>query len=94
MASAAGLATNVPNPFNSATQIAYHLSSPGPVRLVIYNLLGQPVRTLVDRFQAAGSYEVQWDARDQEGVSLSSGVYITRLIHPGGVLTRRLLYLK
>ncbi len=71
--SASGLAANVPNPFNSVTQIACHLSSPGPVRLVIYNLLGQPVRTLVDQFQAAGTYEVQWGARDQQGVSLPSG---------------------
>ena len=89
-----GLAPNVPNPFNSTTQIAYHLSSPAPVRLVIYNVLGQPVRTLVDQFQAAGSYQVQWDARDQRGVSLSSGVYITRLSYPGGEQTQRLLYLK
>ena len=94
VAATSGLAPNVPNPFNSATQIAYHLSSPGPVQLVIYNVLGQPVRTLVDQFQAAGSYQVQWDARDQRGVSLSSGVYITRLSYPGGEQTRRLLYLK
>ena len=94
VAATGGLAPNVPNPFNSATQIAYHLSNPGPVRLVIYNVLGQPVRTLVDQFQAAGSYQVQWDARDQRGVSLSSGVYITRLSYPGGEQTRRLLYLK
>ena len=94
VAATSGLAPNVPNPFNSATQIAYHLSSPGPVRLVIYNVLGQPVRTLVDQFQAAGSYQIQWDARDQRGVSLSSGVYITRLSYPGGEQTQRLLYLK
>ena len=94
VAATSGLAPNVPNPFNSATQIAYHLSSPGPVQLVIYNVLGQPVRTLVDQFQAAGSYQVQWDARDQQGASLSSGVYITRLSYPGGVQTQRLLYLK
>ena len=94
VAATSGLAPNVPNPFNSATQIAYHLSSPGPVRLVIYNVLGQPVRTLVDQFQTAGSYQVQWDARDQRGVSLSSGVYITRLSYPGGEQTQRLLYLK
>ena len=93
--SAGGLApTNVPNPFNSATQIAYHLSSSGPVHLVIYNMLGQPVRTLVDEFQGAGSYQVQWDARDQHGASLSSGVYIARLSYSEGVETRRLLYLK
>ena len=94
VAATSGLASNVPNPFNSATQIAYRLSSPGPVQLVIYNVLGQPVRTLVDQFQTAGSYQVQWDARDQRGTSLSSGVYITRLSYPGGVQTQRLLYLK
>ena len=94
VASAGGLAPGAPNPFNSSTQIAYHLSSPGPVQLVIYNVAGQPVRTLVDRFQGAGSYRVEWDARDQRGASLSSGVYITRLSHPGRVETQRLLYLK
>ena len=94
VAATSGLAPNVPNPFNSATQIAYHLSSPGPVQLVIYNVLGQPVRTLVDQFQAAGSYQVQWDARDQRGAALSSGVYITRLSYPGGMQAQRLLYLK
>ena len=94
VASASGLAPNAPNPFNSSTQIAYHLSSSGPVQLVIYNVLGQPVRTLVNEFQGAGSYQVQWDARDQQGASLSSGIYITRLSYPEGVQTRRLLYLK
>ena len=94
VAPASGLAPNAPNPFNSSTQIAYHLSSTGPVQLVIYNLLGQPVRTLVDEVQAAGSYRIRWDARDPQGASLSSGIYIARLSHPGGVQTRRLLYLK
>ena len=94
VASASGLEPNAPNPFNSSTQIAYHLSSPGPVHLVIYNVLGQPVRTLVDEYQSVGSYRIQWDARDQQGAALSSGIYITRLSYPGGVLTRRLLYLK
>ena len=94
VAAAGGLGPNAPNPFNSETQIAYRLSSPGAVQLVVYNVLGQPVRTLVNEFQAAGTYQVQWDARDQQGASLSSGIYITRLSYPGGVQTRRLLYLK
>ena len=89
-----GLAPNFPNPFNSATLITYHLSSPGPVQLVIYNVLGQPVRILVDASQAAGSYQIRWDVLDQRGVSLSTGIYIARLSYPGGVQTRRLLYLK
>ena len=89
-----GLAPNFPNPFNSATLITYHLSNPGPVQLVIYNVLGQPVRTLVDKSQAAGSYQIRWDVLDQRGVSLSTGIYIARLSYPGGVQTQRLLYLK
>ena len=89
-----GLAPNFPNPFNSATLITYHLSSPGPVQLVIYNVLGQPVRTLVDQSQAAGSYQIRWDVLDQRGISLSTGIYIARLSYPGGVQTQRLLYLK
>ena len=93
-AAISGLAPNFPNPFNSATLITYHLSSPGPVQLVIYNVLGQPVRTLVDQSQAAGSYQIRWDVLDQRGVSLSTGIYIARLSYPGGVQTQRLLYLK
>ena len=91
---ASGLSPNSPNPFNSATLIAYHLSGPGPVKLVIYNVLGQPVRTLVDETRGAGRYQVKWDARDDGGVLLSTGVYIARLSYPGGVQTQRLLYLK
>ena len=84
------LLANYPNPFNSRT----HLAVPGPVRLELCNALGQRVRTLVDRFQAAGEYRVAWDARDGQGGAVSSGVYVTRLHHPGGVQTRRLLHLK
>ena len=89
-----GLSANSPNPFNSATLITYRLASPGPVKLVIYNVLGQPVRTLVDQTRGAGAYRVSWDARDDEGALLSTGVYIARLNYPGGVATQRLLYLK
>ena len=91
---ASGLYPNVPNPFNASTQITYRLAAPGPVRLEIYNVLGQLVHTLVDEFQAAGSYQVHWDARDQWGVPVAAGVYLSRLRYPGGVQTRRLLLLK
>ncbi len=89
-----GLSPNYPNPFNASTQIAYHLATAGPVRLTIYNILGQPVHTLVDQFQAAGSYQVGWDARDAHGTLLAAGVYLVRLHYPGGEQTRRLLLLK
>ncbi|MXY82529.1 MAG: T9SS type A sorting domain-containing protein [Gemmatimonadetes bacterium] len=89
-----GLDPNFPNPFNASTQIAYRLATSGLVRLEIYNVLGQPVRTLVNQFQPAGFYQVPWDARDQRGAPLAAGVYLARLRHPDGVQTRRLLYLK
>lgn len=88
------LSPNYPNPFNTSTQIAYDIAAPGPVRLKIYNTLGQPVRTLVDQFQAVGSHQVRWDARDQQGAALAAGVYFTNLHYPGGEQTRRLLLLK
>ena len=89
-----GLAPNAPNPFNPSTVIPYRLDTDGPVRLDIYNLLGQRIRTLVDEVQAAGAYRVRWDARDGRGAAVATGVYFIRLHHPGGVHTRRMLYLK
>ena len=89
-----GLAPNAPNPFNPSTLIPYRLDADGPVRLEIYNLLGQRVRTLVDEAQTAGAYRVHWDARDAAGRRVSSGVYFLRLRYPGGVQTRRMLYLE
>ena len=88
--SESSLDPNVPNPFNETTQIPYRLAEPAHVRLVIYNAIGQPVRTLVDRFQAAGDHRVVWDA----GGQVASGVYWVRLSGPQGVETRRLLLLK
>ncbi len=85
---------NQPNPFNGGTRIAYRLAGPGPVRLEIYNLMGQQVRTLVDEVQAAGLYEVSWDGRDRRGLAVAAGIYLARLDYPGGAQTRRLMYLK
>ena len=89
-----GLAPNAPNPFNGNTVIPYRLDADGPVRLEIYNLLGQRIRTLVDEAQTAGVYRVRWDVRDGTGRSVATGIYFTRLHYPGGVHTRRMLYLK
>ena len=85
---------NAPNPFNNGTVLSYFLFDSGPVRMRIYNALGQPVRALVDESQAAGPHQVYWDGRDQRGDAVAAGVYIARLSSPGGVLTRRLLQLK
>ena len=89
------LSPNFPNPFNSSTQIAYRLAAPGPVRLEIYNALGQAVRTLVDEVQAVGFYQVGWDARDRSGgPRWRRGSIMMCLYYPDGVQIRKLLYLK
>ena len=89
-----GLDLNYPNPFNSGTRIPYRVAEAGAVRLEIYNVLGQPVNTLVDEVQTAGRYQVSWDARDRQGRQVVSGVYLLRLHYPGGMEARQLLYLK
>lgn len=73
------LAQNTPNPFNARTTMRYEVPTLSPVRLVVYNLLGQPIRTLVDDMQEPGSYVVQWDGKDHGGRDVGSGVYFYRL---------------
>ena len=70
---------NAPNPFNPDTRIRYSVPKPSPVHLVIYNLLGQKVRTLVDQVQTAGTYEVIWNGLNVHGQSVSSGIYLYRI---------------
>lgn len=68
------LGQNYPNPFNASTVISYSIAKPAFVVLKAYDALGNEVRTLVSRFQKAGNYEVDFDAKD-----LSAGVYFYRL---------------
>jgi hypothetical protein len=62
-----------PNPFNRRAVIRYELLRSSDVHVVIYNLLGQRVRSLFDGPQAAGRYEIIWDGRDKEGWEVVSG---------------------
>lgn len=88
------LKQNAPNPFNPATTIRYTLAEAGPVRLAVYNIQGRAVRTLVDRVQHAGTYEVVWDGRTDLGQRAGSGVYLYRLIAGEQVRTRKMTLLK
>jgi len=89
------LANNYPNPFNPATTIKYALPEAASVRLEVFNVVGQVVRTLVADHQNAGRYVVQWDASDDSGHSLSSGIYFYRLQAGGEFLeVKKMLLLK
>ncbi len=82
---------NYPNPFNPSTVIPYHLGEAGHVRLVIYNTLGQRIRTLMDGVREAGPHTVQWDGRSDAGVGAGAGVYIVRMEVGGFVQSRKMV---
>ena len=74
------LSQNVPNPFNPSTWIPFELARSGHVRLTIYNLAGQKVRTLLDKELAAGiGYTTFWDGKDEGGRDAASGVYVAEM---------------
>ncbi|MCA9741571.1 T9SS type A sorting domain-containing protein [candidate division KSB1 bacterium] len=70
---------NYPNPFNPTTTFRYDLPTPSEVKLVIYNILGQRVRTLLDKTVPAGSHTVQWDGRNELGLQVATGLYFYQL---------------
>lgn len=76
---ATALAPATPNPFNPETVIRYRLQAAETVRLVIYDVTGRKVRTLVDGREVAGLHHVRWDGRDERGHSAAAGVFFARL---------------
>jgi hypothetical protein len=83
-----------PNPFNPSTTIGYHLPAAGPAEIVVFDVRGHVVRTLVNGAVAAGDHEVTWDGRDDAGNPVASGVYLYRLRAGPIVETRRMVLLK
>ena len=83
------LAQNYPNPFNPATKIDFALPAASPVRLSVYNMLGQEVATLVNGTVTAGSHTVSFD-----GSRLASGIYFYRLVAGSYVSTMRMILVK
>jgi hypothetical protein len=88
------LGQNYPNPFNPTTEIEFALPKGGQVNLVVYNVLGQEVKTLVNGQMDAGSHKVQWDGTNSQGQSVSSGIYFYRLSAEQYNATRKMLMLK
>ncbi len=88
------LSQNYPNPFNPSTVIAYELPRRSTVTLTIYNILGQEVRTLVDREQPAGRHQVTWDGHNGSGGEVASGVYLYRLTAGDQVKSRKMVLVR
>ncbi|MGD8414862.1 MAG: FlgD immunoglobulin-like domain containing protein, partial [Candidatus Latescibacterota bacterium] len=85
---------NYPNPFNPTTTVRYDLPAAQDVKIAIYNVRGELVRVLVDRYQAAGRHEAVWDGRNSRGESVASGVYLYRIVAGDYVDTRKMTLLK
>ena len=92
------LEQNYPNPFNPVTTISYTIRPtsglPPQTTLSIFNMLGQEVRTLVDKPQAPGSYTVIWDGTSGSGQPVATGVYFYRLSRGDDATTRKMVLLK
>lgn len=91
------LQQNFPNPFNPVTTIRYTIASGHSderVRLEIYNLLGQKIRTLVDTPQGAGEFEATWNGTNDQGLEVASGVYVYRLQTGDFLQSRKLILLR
>jgi hypothetical protein len=89
-----GVEQNYPNPFNPTTQIAFTVPRTSAVKVQIFNVLGQVIRTLVDAEYTAGHYSVEWDGTDATGVKVSSGIYFYRMTAGDFVAKHKMILLK
>ena len=90
----AALHQNYPNPFNPSTIIRYDVADPGQVDLRVYDVSGALVKVLVSRYRETGRYEVGWDADNNRGEPISSGIYFYRLTAPGYSKTRKMVLVR
>ncbi len=88
------LSANYPNPFNPRTQIDFRVTYKVDVKLEVFNVLGQRVRTLVNNEMSVGSYSLEWDGRNDNGEQVSSGLYFYRMQAGHFVKTRKMILLK
>ncbi|MBS1493678.1 MAG: DUF4331 family protein [Bacteroidetes bacterium] len=89
-----GLQQNFPNPFNPSTEIRYNLLKNDKVSIIIYDMLGKEVKTLVDGTVAAGVNSVVWNGQTNDGMAAPTGTYFVKLITSAGQDTRKMMLLK
>lgn len=88
------LVGNFPNPFNPTTNIEFTVANRQDVTLSVYNINGQLVKTLVNGTVNAGNQNVVWDATDNNGNKVASGIYFSRFTTQNGVQTKKMVLLK
>ena len=88
------LHNNYPNPFNPVTNIRYDIPVASDVRIDIYNIAGKKVRTLVSREHQPGRYKIQWNATNEFGSPVATGMYIYKIHAKDFVSVKKLLLMK
>jgi len=88
------LSQNYPNPFNPNSKIRFSITRKGFVRLRVYNVSGQLVKTLVNKVMEAGSHTASWDGTNNNGSKVSSGVYFYQLKSPEFTRSRKMVLLR
>jgi hypothetical protein len=86
---------NKPNPFNPSTTISFYLPEETSVRLAIYDISGRLVDRLIGgERRIAGTYNIEWNGRDSQGGSVSSGIYFYRLTAGKGTISKKMVLLR
>ena len=85
---------NYPNPFNSITNISYHIPDANMVILRVYDMLGREVITLVNEEKTGGYYSVHWDGKDSLGRKAVSGMYFYQLRFEDQIVTHKMILMR
>ena len=88
------LLQNYPNPFNPSTTIQYEIPKAGDVKVIIYNITGELIKTITDEFQNAGNYKVDWNSKNELGKNVASGIYLFQVKYDNAFLTKKLMLIK
>jgi hypothetical protein len=89
-----GLTQNYPNPFNSQTNIKFQVPDQSIIKLEIYNILGQKIRTLVNQEKNPGNYSLSWNGKNDFGESVNSGIYFIKFSSDNFSNTKKMTLLK
>lgn len=88
------LEANYPNPFNPSTTIKFTVPVKADVQIIVYNMVGQKIKTLINQTMPAGTHSTSWDGTDKSGNEVTTGIYFYKIITDGYSLTKKMMLLK
>ena len=89
-----GLDQNYPNPFNPSTKIEFSIPEPAKVKIIVYNMLGQEIKTLLDEPKDLGFHFIEWNGKNDVGNQVAAGVYFYRIKANKYTKVKKMLLLK